>query len=93
MKTNYNYYLAIILLFASGIITVPSYASNIDSLKTSLVNQQGEERIGTLMQLGKALSSTNKKESNKVYMEAYSISVDENNLQSADIAYKIICLS
>ena len=90
MIFNYNYYLTIALLIvASSTITKPFYASNIDSLKTSMESQQGEERLKTMLLLGKAYQKTNRNESNIIYKDAFLLTPKNDLKQSASIAYKI----
>jgi len=65
-----------------------SYANKTDSLKLVLKNQQGTERISTLMQLSKELKAQ-PEESLKVAKEAYSLSDKNNYEEVADIGFVI----
>ena len=84
----YNLILVFLVLVLSQ-VTVPCTASNIDSLKTSLENQQGEERIATLVLLGKAYQKTNRNESNIIFKESLLLTPETNQKQRADIIYLI----
>ncbi|RLD53987.1 MAG: hypothetical protein DRJ05_15495 [Bacteroidetes bacterium] len=81
-----------VLLFVliQFVVLPQTFSVNIDSLQTLLETQQGEERIGTLLQLGNIYKKSDKEKSNVILKEAYLLSKDFDEAQSADIAYKIV---
>ncbi|MBI9037243.1 MAG: tetratricopeptide repeat protein [Bacteroidales bacterium] len=77
-----------LILFVLLAITLFSYSNKSDSLKLVLENQQGDERISTLMQLSRELKAQ-PEESLKFAKEAYSLSDKNNYEEIADISYVI----
>jgi len=87
-KLNIGIYQTVITILII-IISSNCNANSIDSLNVSLENQEGAERLATLILLGDAYKKTDKNKSNEILKEAYSIlSIDEPK-RSADIAYQI----
>jgi tetratricopeptide (TPR) repeat protein len=69
-------------------LTMFSFTNNSDSLRAVLKNQQGKERIATLMQLSEELK-IKPRESLKAAKEAYYLSDKDNYTEIADIGFKI----
>lgn len=91
MKSAFRFAYRLLLMcsFMLLIFNLPLKAANIDSLKTSLENQQGGERLSTMLLLGKAYQKTDRNESIIVFKDALLL-IPENDLkQRADIVYKI----
>ena len=88
MKKYLNFGL-VFMIIALGYFTKPSNASNTDSLQTLLENQQGKERLATLMQLGNAYQKTDRNQSIDFFKDAYSISPVNDLGQAANISYKL----
>jgi len=86
-----NIYRIIIALSIILITSINTYSTtyDTDSLKNILENQQGEQRLATLMQLGKQIFNADKEEGLKYFNEAYLISSNKSDEKSADIAYQI----
>jgi len=87
-KLNIGIYQTVITILII-IISSNCNANSIDSLKVSLENQEGAERLATLILLGDAYKKTDKNKSNNILKEAYSILSIDQPKQSADIAYQI----
>jgi len=90
MKRIFTHFYQIVFLFLMIFLTITlfSYSNKSDSLKLVLENQQGTERISTLIQLSKELKAQ-PKESLKAAKEAYYLSDKSNYAEIADIGFLI----
>ena len=90
MKRIFTHFHQIVFLFLMIFLalTLFSYSNKSDSLKLVLENQQGTERISTLIQLSKELKAQ-PEESLKAAKEAYYLSDKSNYAEIADISFLI----
>jgi len=87
--SHFAYRLLLICSFLFFVFNLQLRAANIDSLKMSMENQQGEEKLRTMLLLGKEYQKIDRNESNIIYKDALLLIQEKDLKQKADINFKI----